>query len=152
LARANSREGFLLYREKHQDLFKVSTDYALAHCISADCAMGAGIAKQFVQRFPDMKPALLSRTREIGTAVLHRENKRNIFNLITKKFYYHKPKYINLEKSLIDMKKQCLRENIPKIAMPMIGSGLDRLDWKKVSFIIQSTFRNSSIEILVCKI
>lgn len=33
------------------NLFTVPTDYILCHCISADFALGAGIAKQFDERF-----------------------------------------------------------------------------------------------------
>jgi hypothetical protein len=37
-------------REEQRDLFTVPTDYILVHCISADLAMGAGIAKEFTKR------------------------------------------------------------------------------------------------------
>ena len=39
------------YQEKQQDLFTVPDEYYLAHCISADFAMGAGIAVQFNRQF-----------------------------------------------------------------------------------------------------
>ena len=32
---------------EHRDLFTVPEDYFLCHCISADFALGAGIAKKF---------------------------------------------------------------------------------------------------------
>ena len=35
--------------------------------------------------------------------------------------------------------------------MPLIGCGLDHLEWSKVSVIIQEIFQNTEIEILVCK-
>ena len=38
-----------------------------------------------------------------------------------------------------------------KIAMPVIGCGLDRLEWSKVSEIIKEVFECTDIEILVCK-
>lgn len=41
--------------------------------------------------------------------------------------------------------------NIHKIAMPTIGCGLDRLQWDKVSEIIKEVFKDSDLEILVCK-
>ena len=37
--------------EEKRDLFDVSEDYYLAHCISADFALGAGIAKEFNKRY-----------------------------------------------------------------------------------------------------
>ena len=45
------------YREEVRDLFSVSDDYYLAHCISADFGMGKGIVVEFNKRF-DMKNKL----------------------------------------------------------------------------------------------
>ena len=39
------------YQEKQQDLFATPPEYYLVHCISADFAMGAGIAVQFNRQF-----------------------------------------------------------------------------------------------------
>lgn len=49
------------------------------------------------------------------------------------------------------MKALCQSENIYKIAMPIIGCGLDRLEWDKVSRIIKDVFQEEDIEILVCR-
>ena len=38
----------MIYSEEQRDLFSVSDDYYLVQCISADFAMGAGIAVQFM--------------------------------------------------------------------------------------------------------
>lgn len=48
------------------------------------------------------------------------------------------------------MKKLCVAKNINKIAMPLIGCGLDRLQWEKVSEIVQEVFKDIDIEIVVC--
>ena len=45
------------YREEVRDLFSVPEEYFLAHCISADFAMGKGIVLEFNKRF-DMKRQL----------------------------------------------------------------------------------------------
>lgn len=45
----------MIIKEVKKDLFTVSDDYALAHCISADFALGAGIAKEFDRRFDARK-------------------------------------------------------------------------------------------------
>ena len=39
-----------------------------------------------------------------------------------------------------------------KVAMPLIGCGLDRLEWDKVKTIIAQTFNDTDIEVLVCKL
>ena len=53
--------------------------------------------------------------------------------------------------ALEKMKQICLENDIKKIAMPVIGCGLDRLDWNDVSEQIKSVFTNTEVEILVCK-
>ena len=53
--------------------------------------------------------------------------------------------------ALEKMKQICLENDIKKIAMPVIGCGLDRLDWNDVSEQIKSVFTNTGVEILVCK-
>ena len=45
-----------------------------------------------------------------------------------------------------------LSENIHKIAMPIIGCGLDGLEWDRVSRIIKDVFRGEDIELLVCRL
>lgn len=47
----------MTYNERQQDLFSVSDEYYLAHCISADFGMGKGIVVEFNRRF-DMKHKL----------------------------------------------------------------------------------------------
>ena len=42
------------YREIKGNLFDMPREYSLAHCISLDCALGAGIAKEFQNRYPNM--------------------------------------------------------------------------------------------------
>ena len=50
------------------------------------------------------------------------------------------------------MKNQCEYLAISKLEMPLIGCGLDRLDWLKVKDIIKTVFEKTDIEILVCKL
>ena len=47
----------MIYREEYRDLFSVSNEYYLAHCISADFGMGKGIALLFNKHY-DMKNTL----------------------------------------------------------------------------------------------
>lgn len=148
----------MIFKEEKRDLFSVPEDYYLAHCISADFGMGKGIVVEFNKRF-NMKNKLIqkypnylsiwdSSYEEDIPCILQDK----VFNLITKRNYWNKPTYSSLENSLIAMK--CLAEinNISKIAMPIIGCGLDRLQWNKVKEIIQSVFEDTNIEILVCSI
>lgn len=42
-------------KEEKRNLFTMPKDYVLAHCISADFALGAGIAKKFDELFDARK-------------------------------------------------------------------------------------------------
>jgi len=133
--------------ENKQDLFKNTDTYYYAHCISADFALGAGIAVRFDKRYNmASKLKVLANPSEVGSSVLI----SNVFNLVTKEKYWQKPTYKSLESSLVQMRDYMIRFNIKKLAMPKIGCGLDRLQWDKVKAIIEELFKDTDIEILVC--
>lgn len=138
--------------EIHQDLFTVPTDYALAHCISADYALGAGIAKEFAKR--GVKEILKeSYKTPVGKVAVTRATEWEMeFNLVTKEKYYQKPTYDTLHSTLVHMKLYCNTFKIKKLAMPKIGCGLDRLEWSKVKQMIEKVFANTDVEILVCSL
>lgn len=144
------------FREEKRDLFSVSEEYYLVHCISADFAMGKGIAVEFNKRF-DMKNKL--RTHYPDYLNQWQSGKKrsgcilagHVFNLITKERYYHKPTYESLQGALECMKALCAEKDVRRAAMPVIGCGLDRLEWEKVSAMIQEVFSDTGMEILVCR-
>lgn len=142
----------MIFKEINGDLFESDEKYTLVHCISADCAMGAGIAKTFDDRMPKMKKLLKRTIRENNMqgyfAILY-QGERNVINLITKERYWHKPTYSSLKASLLNAKKITIRNNIKYLAMPVIGCGLDRLQWSKVSVMIKEVFADTDIEIVV---
>lgn len=141
----------MLYKElENTDLFAMSADYALAHCISSDAALGAGIAVLFNKRF-NMRAKLKKLPKETlkyPTCVYI----DGVFNLVTKDKYWNKPTLATLRASFEKMKEQALEMKINKIAMPLIGCGLDRLHWVDVSYMIQEIFADTNIEIVICKI
>lgn len=145
------------YREEKKDLFSVADDYYLAHCISADFAMGKGIAVEFNKRFamkcrlqhkyPDYLQTYMS-NKTGGDCILE----DRVFNLITKERYFHKPTIATMSAALQKMREICQEKGISKIAMPLIGAGLDRLNWDDVALQIKRTFGEMEIEILVCRL
>lgn len=137
------------YDEVKQDLFTVSEDYYLAHCISSDYALSAGIAKEFNKKY-DMSFKLNYNYPITDANISKALLVDNVFNLVTKQRYYHKPTYISLLDSLVDVREQCEKLNIKKLAMPKIASSLDGLDWEQVKVIIEDVFKDTDIEILVC--
>lgn len=150
-------------KEEKRDLFTMPSDYALVHCISADFALGAGIAKEFDKRFNCRKRLFRvfegswiprwDKTQERfrgGAIVLFSDY--TFFNLITKRNYWDKPTLKTIENSLIWMKEQCKDLGITKLAMPKIGCGLDRQKWSDVKPLIEKVFADTNIEIVVCSL
>lgn len=146
----------MIYKEETRDLFEVTEEYHLAHCISADFGMGRGIVVEFNKRF-NMKKKLQVLFDGYLEEFIENNYKSDclmvgrIFNLITKERYWQKPTYLTMRGALEMMKQLAIENNVEKIAMPIIGCGLDRLQWDKVSEIIKEVFRDTEIEILVCR-
>ena len=139
--------------EINGDLFRVPQGYYLAHCISGDYALGAGIAKKFdaeynmrFKLFRDYAIPDGEKSADVGRALLI----DNVFNLVTKERCFHKPTYDTLYDTLVDMREQCEDFDITRLAMPLIGCGLDKLEWDKVKDVIEDVFENTNIEILIC--
>lgn len=134
----------MTYREEKRDLFSVPEDYYLVHCISADFALGKGIALEFKKRF-DMKNKLKT-SGQSGKCILI----ERVFNLVTKETWRRKPTMDSLIESLHELKRQVTEKDIKKIAMPHIACGLDGMDWKEVSEQVRGVFSDTDVEILVC--
>lgn len=147
----------MILKEEIRDLFSVSDDYHLAHCISADFAMGKGIVIEFNKRF-DMKNILKTKYPDYITRFRSDNVKGDcisegrVLNLITKERYFNKPTLETMRIALLRMKEICYEKEITKIAMPTIGAGLDRLDWNDVKELLKTVFEDTDIEISVCKL
>ncbi|XP_064491622.1 inositol 1,4,5-trisphosphate receptor type 3 isoform X4 [Pseudopipra pipra] len=135
-------------REVKGDLFSCPPSDALAHCISEDCRMGAGIAVLFKKKFGGVQELLDQKKKTGEVAVLQRDD-RYIYYLITKQKVSHKPTYESMRKSLEAMRAHCLHNGVTDISMPRIGCGLDGLQWDKVSAILGEVFENTDIKITV---
>jgi len=81
-------------------------------------------------------------------AVLEREG-RFIYYLVTKQFSYEKPCLADLVSSLKKMRDHCVEHDVKCLAMPRIGCGLDRLDWKDVKPKIEEVFSGLDINIAI---
>ena len=148
----------MTYREVKADLFEYHyKGYCLAHCISADFKLGAGIAKEFEKRYK-LRNDLLDwlggewyskiYMKGYGYAIFH--DRHNVIDLVTKERYWHKPTLQSLRIAVERMRELCDYYNISKIAMPKIGCGLDKLNWKEVRSIIKDVFKDTNIDIVIC--
>lgn len=139
-----------MIKEEKCDLFSKKDEYWLAHCISADFALGKGIALQFNEHF-NMKNKLLNefafKWDNEGYCLIAKNTP--VFNLVTKKRCWNKPTYDTLRQALVSMKEKMIELNVKKVAMPFIGCGLDKLEWDKVKMTIEEIF-DDDVEIIVC--
>lgn len=156
----------MIYREEERDLFTLDSSCVLAHCISSDYALGAGIANVFNRKY-GVRDALLAFSSVSDSwngrghcecVYSHRAGDGTggwlVANLVTKEKYWHKPSYDTVRQALEDMKSILITSsvlNLNRIGMPLIGCGLDGLQWEKVSEIIRDVFADTDFEILVCR-
>ena len=137
----------MLYTELHKDLFTVSDDYFLAHCIASDLGMGAGIAVPMQKTF-GLRGKIINTNIKLKHPIVILTDR--VFNLITKAKSSGKPTLRSLHMTITQMRDVALLNGIKRIAMPKIGCGLDRLQWGEVREIIKKEFEFTDIEILVC--
>ncbi|XP_047098827.1 transcription initiation factor TFIID subunit 1-like isoform X2 [Schistocerca piceifrons] len=134
--------------ETSGDLFTAPADYSLAHCVAEDMRMGSGIAVTFRQTFRRVDELLDQRKRQGQVAVLELDS-RFIYYLVTKRESTGKPTMETLERSLVAMGQHVIENNVKKIAMPRIGCGRDRLEWRRVKPLIESIFSGTGAQIIV---
>ena len=141
----------MIITTEKRDLFTMPQGYYLAHCISADFSLAAGVAKAFDEVY-NMRFKLFRHYDNYvyrgGDALLI----NNVFNLVTKAKGFQRPSYEALREALEMMAEQMEFYSIDKLAMPKIGCGLDRLEWGKVYEIICEVFEDMDIEIVICEL
>jgi O-acetyl-ADP-ribose deacetylase (regulator of RNase III) len=114
------------------DLFDNAFDaQAFGHGCNCQGSMGAGIAKGFKRRYPDMYEEYRARCKakprrfNLGDAWLWKEKRQPwVFNLATQERYWHaRASYDAIDMALRRMKDQADSEGISCIAIPRIGVG-----------------------------
>lgn len=139
------------------DLFGLDNKYALCHCVSADCddkgSWGAGIVIPIKKRFKGAKEycaeVIKKDNLSYPCAILFDKQEQKLINLITKPYFYTKPTYSSIHSAIHKMLILCEENNIKYLGMPMIGCGIDGLEWDKVQKIVESEFKDSNVEIVV---
>ena len=161
-------------KELSGDIFRTQSK-AIVHCISADCALGMGIAKTLDGKFGirqelhDRYGAFgdkeeIEEGHKIGVSTFTEiwvSGKRGfcvetgkdplVYNLVTKWMRYDKPTPETIQnalvsmKGLIDIQNRLREEKVNVIAMPHIACGLDKMKWEVVREIIKDVFKDTNI-------
>ena len=129
------------------DLLKSQT--SLAHCISRDLKMFKGLAKSINDEFPDQINQLRRMRLRVGQVGAIRVKGRFIYHLVFKERCTDQPRYDNLRQTLFELKMHMLDNNVNKISLPKIGSGMNRLSWPDVEMMIEDVFHDTNIKITI---
>ncbi|XP_001946380.2 uncharacterized protein LOC100162846 isoform X2 [Acyrthosiphon pisum] len=140
-------EGIL--EEIDENIFKLSKEYSLAHCVAEDLRMGAGIAVDFKRIFGGVG-TLVDQKLKIGNVGIVKRHDQYAFYIVTKKYSNGKPTMKTMEKALCSLLNIMKKHNLTKLGIPKIGCGLDKLDWSDIRSLIIDTFSGSGIHITVC--
>jgi len=141
------------------NLFDYDCDRTPVHCIAADHAMGAGIAVPIAQKY-NLKNAMKTLgILDFPSCVFV----NGVLNLVTKRYsssriainngespILAKPTYDSLRLALKSCAKICRENNITRLVMPRIGSGLDGLTWNIVRQIVIQEL--SEFDVLICSL
>ena len=123
------------------DLFTQDATWSLAHCVSTDFVMGAGIATVFKTKYGRVGDLLAQKVGIGEVATLLDKHATPpppllgkhppIFYLVTKEKYWHKPTLKAMEQSLTALAKACVKHNVDHLA------SLDKLNWSSVEKLIK---------------
>ncbi len=132
-----------------RDLFD-NDHHAKAFAQGCNCqgSMGAGIAKTFRERYPEMYDEYRRQCKaeprqfNLGDCWLWKADKQPwVFNLGTQERCWRaRASYEAIETALRSMRQQTDTEGLTRIAMPRIGVGYGGLLWKKVRAIVKAVF------------
>ena len=126
--------------------------YSFAHCISADLAMAKGLARQVKSWYPAAPSAIRLRyPPDIGSVLIYFDpiSERNIFSLVTKFRYNHKPTYESVLASLYELREIVIDAGITHLSLPKLPSGYDKLDFNIIFELICQVFDPLPITIYI---
>ena len=138
----------------HGSVFNANKHSSLAQCISVDTKFGMfrGISVDFLKQFPRLKilkEKSLSYDK-LGTAVPVKVQSRFIYNLVTKPVHYLKPTITCMYNALHSMRVHAIDNSVSVIAVPLIGSGCDKLDFSSDVFpMLKDVFVGTAVNIEV---
>ena len=137
---------------KKGDLFEAVTP--IAHCISADVVMAKGVALQVRKKFGHIKDIRqqvdrIPKCNQVGQIAVVKCQHKVIFHLITKPTFNSKPTLRSVQSALICLRDYMVHYQITTVAMPAIASGLDKMVWKDIEYLLRQIFDDCNILVTV---
>jgi len=133
-------------------LAKAGSFDVIVHGCNCMCTMGAGIAKQIKQHFPEAyqidQQTRSGDKRKLGTITYTRDTVPVVVNAYTQ--YDYKFKKINVSYLAIKYCLEAIKKTFSgkRIGMPKIGCGLAGGDWSVVSVMIDSYLSDEDVTVV----
>ena len=145
----------------YTDIFDYLKCDAWVNPVNTVGVMGAGLAKAFADKFPDMFADYMEYCNagllQIGKLHVYQivencpfQHPKYIINFPTKKHWKEPSKYEYLEAGLEILEEKCQKLKIFRVAMPKLGCGLGGLEWDKVFELIREKLSDSDLQVVVC--
>lgn len=127
------------------NLITVPQGYYVACAISKDKDLSVGLPKTFNQTFNIANR--LDDDIELGKVY----RLGNAYSLIVKENSYDKADKDATRNAIENLAMDCMYEGVTRLAIPKLCCGKNGLLWKDVKQMIEDSFQNMDIEILVCE-
>lgn len=125
--------------ETELSIFDVKAD-VLVNPVNCVGAMGAGLAREFAWRYPDMlkdyQAACKSKKLKVGTLHTWASSKKMIVNFPTKTNWRERSEYSHIDTGMKELVKMLSRMDGMTVAIPRLGCGLGGLEWGTVKTIV----------------
>lgn len=133
-----------IYKDK--DIFD-SVAEALVNPVNTYGVMGAGLAHAFKQRFPmnyeAYRKVCIAEMMKTGEVLIYKDWSKYIINFPTKLHWSEPSKIEYITCGLENMRIKLIDLEIASVAIPKLGCGLGKLNYKKVKQYIINTAEKS---------
>jgi O-acetyl-ADP-ribose deacetylase (regulator of RNase III) len=134
------------------DLFELGLP-ALGHGCNCAGSMGAGIAKQFKQRFPEMYREYRQRCQRgqfsLGDIFVWQDDDLVIYNLATQPVPRPSATLQAIDTSIRAALVDADQRGLPRIGVPRIGAGLGGLGWPDVAAVLDAAAADHPADLVV---
>lgn len=146
-----------MIEDKTGDIFTEDSD-ALVNPVNCVGVMGGGIALQFKRKFPgnfkkyktECEQGRMKPGHVFVYDRLRLDSPRYIINFPTKRHWRGKSRIEYIESGLKSLVEKIHSHNIRSIAIPALGSGLGKLEWKVVRARMKAALQDlEDVEIII---
>jgi O-acetyl-ADP-ribose deacetylase (regulator of RNase III) len=134
-------------------IFNIETE-AIVNTVNCTGVMGAGIALEFMLRYPQMLEdyEMKCESKRIATGQVDYfvDREKIIINFPTKWHFKYPSKLIWIEQGLQNFIKTYTEFGIKSVAFPKLGTGKGGLSWSEVKLVMEKYLSDLDIDVYIC--